>query len=200
MPADKPFASASEENKRPILEVIGPLFAAVRTVLEIGSGTGQHAVFFAGRMPHLLWQPTELPENLPGIRAWIADAALDNVLPPIALDVTGSWPEGPFDAAFSANTAHILSSGEVAALFRGVGRVLRPGGLFALYGPFNYGGRYTSESNERFDRSLRTRYPAGGIKDFDDLDALARVNGMTLHGDYEMPVNNRTLVWRRGGE
>lgn len=197
MPADKPFAAAAEENKQPILEVIAPLFQDRRTVLEIGSGTGQHAVFFAARMPHLLWQTSELPANHAGIQAWIADSGVANVLPPLTLDVTGTWPPGPYDAVFSANTAHILSFDQVAAMFRGVGRVLAPTGLFAIYGPFNYGGRYTSESNARFDQSLRARNPASGLKDVDDLEIMARASGMELSADFAMPVNNRTLVWRR---
>lgn len=195
-PADKPFAAAAEENKQPILGVIEPLFQDLRTVLEIGSGTGQHAVFFAARMPHLLWQTSDLPANHAGIRAWIADSRIANVLPPLTLDVTGAWPPGPYDAVFSANTAHILSSDQVAAMFRGVARVLAPAGLFAIYGPFNYGGRHTSESNARFDQSLRARNPASGLKDVDDLGAMARAGGMELSGDFAMPVNNRTLVWR----
>lgn len=196
-PADKPFAAAAEENKQPILGVIEPLFQDLRTVLEIGSGTGQHAVFFAARMPHLLWQTSDLPANHAGIRAWIADSRIANVLPPLTLDVTGAWPPGPYDAVFSANTAHILSFDQVAAMFRGVARVLAPAGLFAIYGPFNYGGRHTSESNARFDQSLRARNPASGLKDVDDLEVMARAGGMELSGDFAMPVNNRTLVWRR---
>lgn len=196
-PADKPFAAAAEENKQPILGVIEPLFQDLRTVLEIGSGTGQHAVFFAARMPHLLWQTSDLPANHAGIRAWIVDSRIANVLPPLTLDVTGAWPPGPYDAVFSANTAHILSFNQVAAMFRGAARVLAPAGLFAIYGPFNYGGRHTSESNARFDQSLRARNPASGLKDVDDLGAMARAGGMELSGDFAMPVNNRTLVWRR---
>ena len=197
MPTEKPFSEACEQNKGPILAVIDPLFASARCVLEIGSGTGQHAVFFARALPHLVWQTSDVAENHPGIKAWLAEAGLPNVPPPLALDVRCAWPERRFDGVFSANTAHILSADEVAAMFRGVAGVLAPDGLFALYGPFNYGGRYTSESNARFDQWLKARDPRSGIKDFDWLKVLAEQDGLTFVADHEMPVNNRTLVWRR---
>ena len=194
----RPFSQACEENKGPILEVIGPLFAGVRSVLEIGSGTAQHAVAFAAALPHLTWHTSDRRENHPGIRLWIAEAGLENLPPPLDLDVArGAWPEGPFEAVFSANTAHIMSWPEVRAMFRGVARVLTRGGVFALYGPFNRDGRYTSASNARFDRWLKERDRRSGIKDLAVLDALARELGMELVQDHAMPVNNRTLVWRR---
>ncbi|WP_296809922.1 DUF938 domain-containing protein [Thiocapsa sp.] len=196
-PIDKPYSEACEENKRPILDVIGPLFQEVRRLLEIGSGTGQHAVFFATALPHLVWQTSDCAHYLPGIRAWLDDAALPNLPPTRVLDVTGIWPDERFDAVFSANTAHIMSESEVEAMFEGVGRVLVDGGRFVLYGPFNIGGRYTSESNARFDAMLRSRDPAMGIRDLDLLIRMARDNGMELIADHPMPVNNRTLVWQR---
>ncbi len=195
---DKPFAESCAENQQVILETIAPLLRERREVLEIGSGTGQHAVHFAAAMPHLRWQTTELAPHHAGIRLWIEDAGLANVLPPLELDVSGeSWPAGSYDAVFSANTAHIMSWSQVQAMFAGVGRLLRPGGLCMLYGPFNYGGRYTSESNGRFDRWLKQRDPLSGVRDFEALDRLAQTRGMDLAADYEMPVNNRTLVWQR---
>jgi hypothetical protein len=195
----RPFSQSSEENKEPILHVIGPLFAGARTLLEIGSGTGQHAVYFAAAMPHLRWQASDRRENLAGIRLWREKADLANLPPPLELDVTGdAWPEQVYDGVFSANTAHIMSWNEVQAMFSGVARVLRSGGCFALYGPFNYGGRYTSDSNERFDAWLKAQDQRSSIKDFDALDALARGLGLLLVADHTMPVNNRTLVWRRG--
>ena len=194
---DKPFSLASEENKAPILAVIEPLFAKSRRVLEIGSGTGQHAVHFAARLPHLIWQTSDVPAHLPGIRLWLAEAQLPNLPEPLGLDVTGDWPAGPFDGVFSANTAHIMGAPEVALMFLGVGRILAPGASFALYGPFSDGGRHTSESNARFDASLKARDPRMGVRDLDDLRVLADRAGLELHADHAMPVNNRTLVWCR---
>ena len=194
---DKPFSLASEENKAPILAVIEPLFAKARRVLEIGSGTGQHAVHFAARLPHLTWQTSDVPVHLPGIRMWLAEAQLPNLPDPLSLDVTGDWPAGPFDGVFSANTAHIMAAPEVALMFLGVGRILAPDGSFALYGPFSDGGRHTSESNARFDASLKARDPRMGVRDLDDLRALADRAGLELRADHPMPVNNRTLVWCR---
>jgi hypothetical protein len=194
---DKPFSPACEENRAPILAVVGPLFAQARRVLEIGSGTGQHAVYFAARLPHLIWQTSDVPAHLPGIRLWLAEAQLPNLPEPLTLDVTGDWPAGPFDGAFSANTAHIMGVPEVALMFEGLGRILAPGAPFALYGPFSDGGRHTSESNARFDASLKARDPRMGVRDLDDLRTLADRAGLGLGADLPMPVNNRTLVWRR---
>lgn len=194
----KPFSQACENNKGPILAVLREAFAEAEQVLEIGSGTGQHAVFFAAEMPWLRWQPSDRADNLPGIRAWCGDAALPNLLPPRELDVTtAAWTPASLDAVFSANTVHIMGWPAAQTLLRGVGRSLRPGGTFCLYGPFNYGGAYTSLSNADFDRWLRDRDPASGIRDFEAVDALARESGLTLQADHAMPANNRTLVWRR---
>lgn len=197
----KPFSEACERNKEPILAVLREAFASARDVLEIGSGTGQHAVYFAAHLPHLAWQPSDLPANHPGIRAWIADAKLPNLRPPLALDVHApDWPVRSVDAVFSANTAHIMAWDGVVAMFAGVGRVLAPDGTFVLYGPFKYGGEHTSPSNARFDVSLRSRDPSSGIRDFESVDALAREGGLALEHDHPMPANNRTLVWRKRTE
>lgn len=193
----KPFSEACAENQGPILEILRRLFAGVERVLEVGSGTGQHAVCFGAALSHLRWQTSDLPEHHAGIRAWLAEAGLENVLPPLALDVRGEWPAGPFDAVFSANTTHILSWPEVEAMFRGIGQVLAPGGCLALYGPFNLGGRYTSPSNARFDQWLRARDPRSGLRDLGDLIELGRAHGLEHREDITMPVNNRILVWRR---
>ncbi len=182
------------------------VFAGARKVLEIGSGTGQHAVHFATHLPHLIWQPADLAENLPGIELWRAEAALGparsaglaNLLPPLVLDVNQPrWPETGADAVFSANTLHIMSWSEVRLFFAGVGRLLPSDGVLAVYGPLNYGGRHTSESNARFDRSLRSRDPHSGIRDFEAVDALAAEQKLVLARDVAMPANNRTLVWLR---
>lgn len=194
----KPYSESCDQNREPILSVIEPLFRSSRQVLEIGSGTGQHAVYFAARMPHLTWHTSDRPGNHAGIRAWLDEAALPNTTGPLALDVMSSpWPDIEIDAVFSANTTHIMHAEEVVALFEGVGRLLRKEGLFCLYGPFNYGGNYTSESNARFDEWLHERDPLSGIRDFDDLDRLAGQVGMHLVDDFAMPANNRILCWRK---
>lgn len=194
---DRPYSQACEENKAPILAVISPLFQAAQRVLELGSGTGQHAVHFAAALPHLTWQTSDLPANLPGIRLWLTEAALPNLPPPIALDVLGDWPMGPYDGVFSANTAHIMGEPAVIALLLGAGRVLAPGGHFALYGPFRVAGRHTSESNAQFDAGLRARDPRMGVRDITDLCHWAEDAGLRLVADTPMPVNNRTLVWQK---
>jgi len=193
----KPFSEACEENKQPILAVLERLFAGARRVLEIGSGTGQHAVCFGAALSHLTWQTSDRPETHAGIRAWLEEAALPNVRAPIILDVRGDWPAERFDAVFSANTTHIMSWPEVEQMFEGIGRVLETGGCFVLYGPFNFGGEYSSESNARFDQSLKARDPNSGIRNFEDLGDLARANGLIFMENIPMPVNNRTLVWRK---
>ncbi len=196
---DKPFAESCEQNRAPIIAVLREVFADCRRVLEIGSGTGQHAVYFAPELPHLVWQTADVPQHHAGIRRWLAEAALPNVLPPLALDVNDTaWHSGRYDAVFSANTLHIMGWPEVERFFAGVGAVLQAGGVLAVYGPFNYGGMYTSESNARFDAWLKARDPASGVRDFEAVDALARAQGLVLQQDIAMPANNRTLVWRMG--
>ena len=194
----KPYSQSCEENQAPILAVLRETFTDHGRVLEIGSGTGQHAVYFARQLPHLFWQPTELAENLPGIRAWLAEADLPNVAAPVLLDIENQpWPDCAADAVFSANTVHIISWPQVEALFAGIGALLQADGVFALYGPFNYNGRYTSDSNARFDQWLKARDPLSGVRDFEAVDALARAAGLTLTRDHTMPANNRTLVWHK---
>jgi len=185
----KPFSEACERNRAPILEVLKRAFANSRRVLEIGSGTGQHAAYFAPELPHLIWQASDVAEHLPGIRQWIPDPA------PIELDVDREWPRIQADAVFSANTCHIMSWPQVERMFAGIGR-LRPE-VFALYGPFNYNGRHTSDSNARFDAMLRHRDPASGLRDVEAIIALAERHGMKLAEDNAMPANNRLLVFRR---
>jgi cyclopropane fatty-acyl-phospholipid synthase-like methyltransferase len=195
---DKPFAESCEQNRGPILAVLRDVFSDRRLVLEIGSGTGQHAVYFGAELPHLRWQTADVPPHHPGIRAWLDEAALPNVLPPIALDVSqADWRSGRYDAVFSANTLHIMSWSEVERFFEGIGEVLEAGGVLAVYGPFNYDGAFTSESNARFDAWLKARDPASGVRDFEAVDALARAQGLVLQLDIAMPANNRTLVWCR---
>lgn len=194
----KQFSEACEQNKSPILAVLCETFRDARCVLEIGSGTGQHAVHFARHLPHLRWQPSDRQENHASINAWIGESSLANLSPPLELDVTaGDWPQQSFDGVFSANTTHIMNWPAVQCMFAGIGRLLADGGAFCLYGPFNYHNAYTSPGNARFDDWLRSRDPESGVRNFEDLDALARAAGMQLQADYEMPVNNRLLVWAK---
>jgi cyclopropane fatty-acyl-phospholipid synthase-like methyltransferase len=195
---DKPFSESCVQNRAPILAVLREIFADRSTVLEIGSGTGQHAVDFGAELPHLRWQTADVLQHHPGIQLWLDEAALPNVLPPITLDVSQqNWHTGRYSAVFSANTLHIMSWPEVAQFFNGVGEVLESGGTLVVYGPFNYNGAFTSESNARFDLWLKSRDPASGVRDFEAVDALARAQGLVLQQDVAMPANNRTLVWRR---
>lgn len=195
----KQFSVACERNQEPILQVLRATLADCKSVLEIGSGTGQHAVFFGAHLPHLLWQTSDLPNNHPSILAWQQEAQCANVLPPIALDVsTGAWPQGPFDAVFSANTCHIMAWDAVVSMFAGAARVLRAGGVLCIYGPFNFRGAFTSASNAQFDAYLKSQAAHMGIRDFEAVDRLADDYGMTLEADHAMPANNRLLVWRRG--
>jgi len=194
---DKPYAPACDRNRDPILAVLRQYFADRRRVLEIGSGTGQHAVHFAAALPHLVWQTSERAQNLPGIRLWLDEAALPNTPPPLALDVNATWPPARFDAVFSANTLHIMSWQDVVTMFRALPGVLAEDATLAIYGPFNYGGHATSESNAVFDARLKADDPRQGLRDMKAVDALAREIGFALQADIEMPANNRTLVWRR---
>jgi cyclopropane fatty-acyl-phospholipid synthase-like methyltransferase len=194
----KPHSEACERNREPILQVLRQWFTQPGSALEIGAGTGQHAVHFAGNLPHLQWQPTDCEQNLAGIGLWVSEAALPNLRAPLKLDVRDSeWPVQTVDYVFSANTAHIMSWAEVESMFAGVARVLRTRGLFALYGPFNRDGHFTSESNQAFDASLRERDPKMGLRDDKALQALAREHGLRFTGEHAMPANNRLLLWTR---
>lgn len=193
----RPYSPSCERNREPILAVLRRAFAGATRVLEIGSGTGQHAVYFAPALPHLVWQPSDLPERLAGIRAWLAAHPAANLRPPIALDVDGPWPATPFDGFFSANTCHILAWPSVVNLIAGAARTAAPGAVLCLYGPFRYGGRHTSESNARFDASLRAQAPQQGVREVGDLIAVAAAAGFLLYADHEMPANNRLLEFRR---
>lgn len=194
----KHFSEACERNREPILGELTRLFAQSSAVLEIGSGSGQHAAYFAPRLPHLVWQPSDLAENLPSIAAWRAESEASNLLPPLELDLFApAWPPLRADAVFCANTVHIVSWAGVERLFAGAGRLLTAPGLLCLYGPFNYGGAYTSESNARFDTWLKARDPASGIRDLDAVNALAAAQSLILQEDIAMPANNRLITWRK---
>lgn len=198
--ATKPHAPASGRNRQAILEVISIVFGDCSSVLEIGSGTGQHAVFFAGAMPWLNWQPSDLAGNHQGIQSWIADSGLENVRDPLSLDVEqADGVDGEYGGVFSANTAHIMSVAAVRCMFDVVGRLLAPAGAYCLYGPFNLDGEFTSQSNERFDQSLRSQDPAMGIRDLEELDGFAGKAAMRREKLYAMPANNLLAVWRKNG-
>ena len=195
--ATRPYADACDRNRDPILEVLQRYFADRRRVLEIGSGTGQHAVYFAAGLRQLIWQTSDLQSNLAGIRLWTEDAHLPNLPPPLALDVSGDWPAARFDALFTANTLHIMAWQEVQRMFASMPQVLEGNSVLVAYGPFNYNGAFTSQSNAAFDGWLKQRSPQSGIRDFAAVDELARSIGFSLLEDRPMPANNRTLVWRR---
>jgi len=194
----KQFSDACERNREPILQVLRRAFADRTSVLEIGSGTGQHAAYFAPALPHLAWQPSDVAENLPSIRVWREEAQTPRLLEPIELDVDQPFPAVQADAVFSANTCHIMSWPQVERFVAGVGKLLPEGGVFALYGPFHYGGKPTSPSNAEFDAWLRGREPLSGVRNFEDIRDLAKRHGLALEEDNAMPANNRLLVFRRG--
>jgi cyclopropane fatty-acyl-phospholipid synthase-like methyltransferase len=194
---EKPDAPSCARNREPILALLREYFADRRSVLELGSGTGQHAVFFAGALPHLSWQASDRSENLAGIQTWLDEAALPNTPAPLELDVSGAWPARCFDAVFSANTLHIMSWGEVERLFACLPGAMTGDAKLVIYGPFNYGGRFTSESNAAFDAWLKAQGPHQGLRDFEAVNVLAGRAGLTLVEDHAMPSNNRCLVWRR---
>ncbi|MDD5461573.1 MAG: DUF938 domain-containing protein [Methylococcales bacterium] len=196
--AHKPFSQACENNKDPILQVIRAVFCRPVTVWEIGSGTGQHACYFARHLPHIEWQPTDRSENIPGIRLWREEAQLANLKPPLKLDVTDSvWPCQGVDALFTANTLHIMSRDEVQTFFDRMDGHLNAKASICVYGPFNYNGAYTSDSNARFDQWLKSQNALSGIKNFEDIQALARAIGLEFINNIAMPANNRLLVLRK---
>lgn len=192
------ISEACERNKGPILQILRGALADRHSVLEIGSGTGQHAVWLATHLPHLSWQPSDMTEYLPGLRERIAGEGPPNLRDAVELDVRAlPWKVEPVDAVFTANTTHIMSWEAVRDLFRGIGTVLTAPGVLCIYGPFRYQGRYTSDSNAEFDRYLKTRDPVSGLRNFEDINALAAAQDCQLVADHAMPANNQLLVWRK---
>ena len=194
----KPYSESCEQNKDPILTVLQQSFKESQTVLEIGSGTGQHAVFFAEKLPHLTWITSDRADYHAGINLWLKECALSNLQGPLCLDVNQqNWPVDQVEGIFSANTVHIMSWHDVEQMFAGIGRILKSGGVFCLYGPFNYNGQFSSESNARFDIWLKNRDSDSGVRDFEALQVLAQEAELNFIDDIEMPANNRILVWKK---
>jgi SAM-dependent methyltransferase len=198
---DKPFSPACENNRGPILEILKPLLVDKSSVLEIGSGTGQHAVWFAKNMPQLQWQTSDLQPNHAGINQWLDAYPSPNLLPPIELDMLGiaegNWPNGDYDCIYSANTAHIMPWEAVVNMLAQVGLQLRSNGLLCLYGPMQYQGVIEPQSNRDFDASLRQQSSHMGIREFHQINQLAAEAGLMLLEDHAMPANNRLLVWQK---
>jgi len=198
MLGEKPFSQACENNKQPILDILLRVFSDRKQVLEIGSGTGQHAVHFAPQLPQLIWQTADLEHNHEGINAWIDDNPAENLRSPLPLDADHlPWLFDPVDAAFTANTCHIMAWSSVVNMFAGLDSAMEPNATLAIYGPFNYNGKFTSESNARFDQWLKQKAHHQGIRDFEAINKLAGKIGLSLIEDNEMPANNRLLVWQR---
>ncbi len=194
----KLYSESCEQNKQPILEVLQEVFDDRKTVLEIGSGSGQHAVYFANHLKHLTWQPSDLAEYLPSVNAWASEAELKNLNEPIELDVLHQpWEISMVDTIFTANSLHIMSWQMVEQFFKGVGDVLEASGKLLIYGPFSYAGVHTSPSNARFDQYLKQQNPLSGVRDFDDLERLAKQYGLIFSKDFDMPANNRCLLWEK---
>ncbi len=195
----KPFSQSCENNKKPILQIIQQQFSESKKVWEIGSGTGQHACYFAESLPQLIWQSTDMAENLAGINSWVNQAGLDNLAAPMALDVLDKdWPCQKIDALFTANTLHIMHWQTVQCFFDGLGKYLIDQAIVCIYGPFNYHGKYTSASNAQFDQWLKSADPQKGIRDFAEIEKLAKKVNLVIKEDFSMPANNRLLVLNRG--
>lgn len=194
----KPFSDSCERNQAEICSVLKDVLSDKKHVLEIGSGTGQHAVYFATRLPHIIWQTSDQDENHDGIQQWLDEANLENTHPPVSLNVSQKkWPDIPCDSLYSANVVHIMSWENVVDYFDNGAKLLPKDGLFILYGPFNYGGEFTSPSNADFDQWLKSNNPQSGIRDFEALDALANKNALFLKHDIDMAANNRILCWEK---
>jgi hypothetical protein len=195
---DKPFSQACANNQAIICEILVRVFADKNNALEIGSGTGQHGVFFAKELPNLSWQMSDREQNHAGIKRWMNDHPAANLLAPVSLDVLSEhWPTAHYDAVYSANTAHIMPWEAVVAMFAGIGERLLSGGVFCLYGPMKYLGVLDAQSNIAFDHRLQQQFPHQGIREFHDINCLATDAGLVLQEDNAMPANNRLIVWKK---
>ncbi len=192
----KQHAPSCDRNKHYILELLKEVLPQSGAVLEIGSGTGQHAAFFASALPALEWQPTDLEENIPSIKSWCKETGGGNIRSPEVLDLRSpEWPVSKVDALISINTIHIVSWPLVENLFRGAGKVVTTGGVMYCYGPYRYSDKPLEPSNIEFDRWLKQRDPESGVRQFEEVNHLAEANGFVLQGDRAMPANNRSLWW-----
>ena len=199
---NKPFSQACENNKRPILNVLTKVFSNSKHVLEIGSGTGQHAAFFGQNLSQLTWQTSDLAINHQGINAWLDETASANVQRPIVIDLDKTWsmPNNnnlPVDGLYTANTLHIISLPLVVKFFEAIAENLTSGANICIYGPFNYQGNFTSESNANFDLWLKDRDINSGIRDIEAILLLASSAGLNLLDDHLMPANNSLLVFSK---
>jgi len=190
------YSEASERNKQPIFNRLVPYLTADTRVLEIGSGSGQHALFIASQLPQISWQPSEQAQYVEALALNIEQLATDNIEKPLTLDVREKWPTQRFNAIYSANTLHIMSWQSVQAFFVGASRGIAPCGYLFVYGPFRYQSKFTAPSNRAFDQMLRERDPQSGIRDFEAVNALADKAGFSLVADYEMPANNQLVIWQ----
>ncbi|WP_206484109.1 DUF938 domain-containing protein [Thalassotalea sp. G2M2-11] len=199
------FSQACENNKQPILTVLSQAFATTKTVLEVGSGTGQHAIYFAKHLPHLSWYTSDLPSNHPSINHRIKEAQLSNLHSALSLDLANKWPQRftqahqaqSLDGIFTANTMHIISWSLVEKFFHQAGKHLAQHGTLCIYGPFNYQGKFTSKSNANFDLWLKERDVNSGIRDIEKINQQAALAGLQLTDDHEMPANNRLLTFSK---
>jgi len=192
------YSQAAENNKRPIAEVMGRHLTQGASVLEIGSGSGQHAISMSREFPTITWLPSEREVMIPILRANLALHGSINIQPPLTLDLTDfTWSDDSVDVVYAANVMHIVSEDLGEDLIRLAAEALRPTGLLMLYGPYKYEGRFTSASNAAFDQWLKDRDPASGVRNFETVDAIARSVGMMLMADYEMPANNQMLLFQR---
>jgi len=195
-----PFSGACERNKDVILDVISPYLNKAKTVLEIGSGTAQHAIYFAQNAPHIVWQTSDQKEYLEGINAQLQNTNIDNVQRPYELDVNQTqWIENQlrFDLIYTANTFHIMRWSDVCAFFNGLNSAVNKNAVLVVYGPFKYNGNFTSASNQVFDQTLRSRECGSAIRNFEAVDELAKEQGFELIKDHPMPANNQCLIWKR---
>lgn len=194
---NKPHSQSCDNNKQPILEKLKPLLTPYQNVVEIGSGTGQHAIHFANALPNLTWQTTDLPINHSGIKQWINDSGLSNINPPLCLDLSKPWPISQCDVIYTANTLHIVSTELVTAFFAAIKHTVSNNGLVIIYGPFNYAGEFTSDSNRQFESWLKGRDSNSGIRDIEWITDLAAKANLHLLHDEQMPANNRLLTFKK---
>ena len=192
------YSQAAENNKAPIADIMCRHLPSNAFVLEIGSGAGQHALHMTHAFPGIAWLPSEREAVVPILRANLALYESNNIHPPLVLDLADfTWSGDPVDAIYAANVMHIVSESLGERLLQLAAEALKPSGLLMLYGPYKYNGKFTTESNARFDQWLKDRDPASGIRDFEALMTTAKCTGLILTQDYAMPANNQMLIFER---